>query len=185
MLGRPRTPGTASAGGAGPYRLAYWTLAFALLCGGALRLVWIEDMEWKEDEQWSYRMSQEVGRVRPWPRVGMPTSLEMPNPGLSVWVFVAIGRVATLPTSMAHFIAILNVIGLLGFTAAVCAELPSREREPWLWGLALQAVSPFAIRMSRKIWPPSLLTPMLLLLWVGHRHRQARWGAVTWGLVAP
>ena len=37
--------------------------------------------------------------------------------------------------------------------------------------------------MSRKIWPPSLLTPLLLVLWISHRHRQARWGAFAWGLV--
>ena len=37
--------------------------------------------------------------------------------------------------------------------------------------------------MSRKIWPPSILTPLLLLLWISHQHRQARWGAFTWGLV--
>ena len=60
---------------------------------------------------------------------------------------------------------------------------PDREREAWLWGLALQAVSPFAIRMSRKLWPPSLLTPLLLVLWISHRHRQDRWGAFAWGLV--
>ena len=49
--------------------------------------------------------------------------------------------------------------------------------------MALQAVSPFAIRMSRKLWPPSLLTPLLLVLWISHRHRQDRWGAFAWGLV--
>ena len=77
----------------------------------------------------------------------------------------------------------LNMIGLIGFAWAVRVYLPAREREPWLWGLALQAVSPFAIRMSRKIWPPSTLTPLLLLLWISHQHRQSRWGAFAWGLV--
>jgi len=176
-------PSTTSTKQAGRCYLAWWTLAVALFCGGILRSVWIEDMEWKDDERWSYRMSQEVGRTRPWPSVGMPTSLEFPNPGLSVWVFVPIGRVANTPTSMARVVVLLNMIGLLGFAGAVRAFLPSREREPWVWGLALQAVSPYAIRLSRKIWPPSLLTPCLLLLWISHRHRQARWGAFTWGLV--
>jgi hypothetical protein len=140
-------------------------------------------MEWKHDEQWCYRMSQEVGRVRPWPAVGMPTSLGIPNPGLSVWALVPIGRIATSPTSIARAVGVLNVISLIGFAAAVCAYLPSSEREPWLWGLAFEAVSPFPIRMSRKIWPPSILTPLLALLWVSQRHRQKRWGALMWGLV--
>ena len=167
----------------GRNRLAWWTLALALICGGILRWVWIEDMEWKNDEQWTYRMSQEVGRTRPWPSVGMPTSLKFPNPGLSVWIFVPIGRMAKTPTSMARVVVLLNMIGLIGFAGAVRAYLPPREREPWIWGLALQAVSPYAIRLSRKIWPPSILTPLLLLLWISHRYRLARWGAFTWGLV--
>jgi hypothetical protein len=139
-------------------------------------------MEWKDDEKWSFRMSQEVGRTRPWPGVGMPTSLGFPNPGLSEWVFVAIGRVANTPTTMARVVVLLNMIGLIGFAAAVRAFVPPAERESWLWGLALQAVSPFAIRMSRKVWPPSILTPLLLVLWIGHRYRQGRWGAFAWGL---
>jgi hypothetical protein len=177
------TPSTTSASHDIRNRLVWWTLAFALVCGGILRLIWIEDMEWKKDEQWSYRMSQEVGRTEPWSWVGMPTSLGFPNPGLSVWIFVAIGRIATTPTSMARAVALLNIVALLGFAGAVRAYLPVRQREPWLWGLALQAVSPFAIRMSRKIWPPSTLTPFLLLLWISHQYRQARWGAFAWGLV--
>ena len=37
--------------------------------------------------------------------------------------------------------------------------------------------------MSRKIWPPSILTPLLLLLWISHLHRGRRWGAFAWGLI--
>jgi hypothetical protein len=163
--------------------LGWYALALALICGGILRSLWIQDMEWKQDERWSYRMSQEVGRSQPWPAVGMATSLGFPNPGLSVWLFVPIGRIAKTPTAMVRAVVFLNMIGLVGFAAAVRAYLPPQEREPWLWGLALQAVSPFAIRMSRKIWPPSILTPLLLLLWISHRHRLSRWGAFAWGLV--
>jgi hypothetical protein len=183
MESLPKTPSSTSATKAGRYGLAWWTLAFALFCGGILRLVWIEDMEWKKDERWSYRMSQEVGRTLPWPSTGMPTSMSFPNPGLSVWIFVAIGRIATTPTSMARAVGLLNIIGLLGFAWAVRAYIPAREREPWIWGLALQAVSPYCVRLSRKIWPPSILTPFLLLLWISHQYRQVRWGAFTWGLV--
>ena len=138
----------------------------ALVAGGILRSVWIGDMEWKHDERWTYQMSQEVGRSRPWPAVGMPTSLGFSNPGLSLWIFVPIGRMAGTPTSMARAIVFLNMIGLVGFACAVRAYLPAQEREPWIWGLSLHAVSPFAIRLSRKIWPPSILTPLLLLLWM-------------------
>jgi hypothetical protein len=180
---RPPLPSTRVSNRDGRALLAWSVLALALLGGGVLRLLWIEDMEWKKDERWSYQMSQEVGRSLPWPAVGMPTSLGFPNPGLSVWIFVPIGRIAVTPTAMARVIVFLNMIGLLGFGVAVRACLPSSDREPWIWGLSLQAVSPFAIRMSRKIWPPSILTPLLLSLWISHRYRLSRSGAFAWGMM--
>ena len=130
------TPKPASDDREGRYRLTWWALALALVAGGIMRFIWIEDMEWKHDEQWTYLMSQEVGRMRPWPSVGIRASLKFPNPGLSMWMFVPIGRIADRPTTMARVVACLNMIGLIGFVAAVRAYLPPREREPWLWGLA-------------------------------------------------
>ena len=184
MTVSPRTtPSTIAGSHDGRSRLAWWTLAFALICGGVLRLVWIEDMEWKQDEQWAYLMSQAVDRTWPLPWTGMLSSLGFPIPGFSVWIFVATGRIVHTPTSMARVVAMLNILALVGFAGAVRVYLPAREREPWIWGLALQSVSPFAIRLSRKIWPPSTLTPFLLMLWISHRHRQSRWGAFAWGLV--
>jgi hypothetical protein len=180
---RPMTPSAPPRRHDGRHRLAWCTLAFALICGGILRSVWIEDMEWKPDERWTYQMSQEVGRSRPWPWVAKASWLGFPNPGLNVWVFVPIGRIAATPTAMARVVVLLNLIGLVGFAGAVRAYLPPAEREPWIWGLALQAVSPYCVRLSRKIWPPSILTPFLLLLWISHQYRQVRWGAFTWGLV--
>jgi hypothetical protein len=84
---------------------------------------------------------------------------------------------ATTPTSMARVVALLNIIGLLGIAGAVRVYLRARQREPWIWGLSLQAVSPFAIRLSRKFRPPSTLTPFVLAFWISHQYRQARWGA--------
>ena len=55
-------------------------------------------------------------------------------------MFVAIGRFTNTPASMARAVALLNMIGLFGFAVAVRLYIPSKEREPWLWGLALQAV---------------------------------------------
>ena len=184
MTESPRTtPSTIAGSHDGRSRLAWWTLAFALICGGVLRLVWIEDMEWKQDEQWAYLMSQAVDQTWPLPWTGMLSSLGFPIPGFSVWIFVATGRIVHTPTSMARVVAMLNILALGGFAGAVRVYLPAREREPWIWGLAFQSVSPFAIRLSRKIWPPSTLTPFLLMLWISHRHRQSRWGAFAWGLV--
>jgi len=166
------------------FRLAWSIFALALIAGGLLRLVWIDDMEWKKDEQFSYQISRDAGPIRTWPALGMQTSLsdDFRNPGLSVWVFIVIGRFVATPTAMARVVAVSNILALLGFAVAVRTLLPVREREPWIWALALQAVNPFSIRVSRKIWPPSVLPLFLLWLWVGHLKRDTRWGALSWGL---
>ncbi len=166
------------------FPLAWSIFAFALVAGGLLRLLWIGDMEWKKDEQFSYRVSRDAGPIRSWPALGMQTSLgdDFKNPGLSVWIFIVIGRFVATPTAMARVVAVFNILALLGFAMAVCTLLPDREREPWIWGLAIQAVNPLAIRVSRKIWPPSVLPCFLLWLWVGHLKRHTRWGALCWGL---
>jgi hypothetical protein len=163
-------------------RLAWTAVVLAVVAGAALRWAWVGDIEWKKDEQFSYNASRDAGPIRTWPKFGMETSLHFPNPGLSVWAFIVIGRFAPSPTSMARVVQTLNVLALVGFAAAARAFVPAREREPWLWAVALQAVNPFAVRMSRKIWPPSVLPPFLLAFWVGHLHRRSRWGAFAWGL---
>lgn len=185
-VSRAGTEGKGAARGDGPAvsRLAWWTLAVALVCGAVLRLVCPADIEWKKDEQWSYRMSREAGPVSSWPPVGMETSLSQSfrNPGLSVWVFMAAGRLAPSPMALARWVEVSSVLALIGFAAAARAWVPAAEREPWIWGIALQAVNPTAVRIARKIWPPSVLPPFLLALWAGHLNRTKRWGACTWGL---
>src|SRR5262249_3528505 len=46
-------------------------VAFAL--GAVLRLIWVEDMEWKADEVWTFSQTQEVGHTKPFPWLGMPS----------------------------------------------------------------------------------------------------------------
>jgi hypothetical protein len=163
--------------------VAWSALLLTMIVGVLLRWIWIEDMEWKQDERWSYEMSQTVDRTAPWPRVGMATSLGFPNPGLSVWIFIALGLLTSTPTGLALLVGALNVLGLIGFSVAIRGYLPARSREPWLWGIALQAINPYAIRLSRKIWAQSILTPFVLVLWTGQLNRRTWWGSFLWGLI--
>jgi len=64
--------------------LALVTLAWALLAGAGLRLVWVDDMEFKADEVWTFQQTQQAGRTAAFPWRGMPSSHGMENPGLSV-----------------------------------------------------------------------------------------------------
>ena len=66
-----------------------WIILF-IIFGCLLRLLWAEDMKWKEDEIWMYRTARSVveGRMH-WPWLGMSNGVGFLNPGLSVWCFIA------------------------------------------------------------------------------------------------
>ena len=59
-----------------------WIILFIVL-GCLLRLVWAEDMKWKEDEIWMYQTARSVVQGRmPWPWLGMSNGVGFLNPGL-------------------------------------------------------------------------------------------------------
>src|SRR5690242_7255914 len=78
----------------------------ALLLGAVLRLLWGLDIEFKRDEAWTYERTQCAGRTEGFPHVGMETSVGFPNPGMSVWVFLAAAKLtaATDPVALARFV---------------------------------------------------------------------------------
>ncbi len=74
-------------------RLAIFAgLFIAILLGAFLRTIWGDDIEYKDDERFTFEHSQAIGASDPWPWTGMPMSLGPPNPGLSVWVFSGLAR---------------------------------------------------------------------------------------------
>ncbi|MFL5340075.1 MAG: hypothetical protein ACJ8F7_07980 [Gemmataceae bacterium] len=160
-------------------------LAVALLLGAGLRLLWVGDIEYKFDEQWTFEQTHDFGQTRTLPWFGMASSASMRNPGLSLWVFFALGRLFgdDDPTCLARGVQVLGIaaLGLLTAFALVC--VPRGEREAWLWAAALAAVNPLCVLVQRKIWPPSVLPVLTLLMLAGwwYRHRPA--GAFVWGLL--
>lgn len=160
-------------------------LAAALLAGIALRLIWGADIEWKADEQFTFEQAMRVGRDLPWPWTGMSTSVFLPNPGLSVWVFVAIARIFAVetPPDLARAIQLLNIAALIGLLVFVARAVPAEQRERWFWAIALAALNPLAVIIERKIWPPSVLPPFMVLFLVGWWFRDRIWGAALWGAI--
>ena len=88
----------------------------AVAIGAALRLVWLRDMEWKQDETWTYEHSRQVQHWSDLSWTGMPASVGVPNPGMSLWVFVALTKLFAVqdPTGLARAVQICN-IGALFF----------------------------------------------------------------------
>jgi hypothetical protein len=151
-----------------------------------LRFWRLDEMEYKGDEQWTYVHAMRIPAQDPWPLVGMKSSTGLPNPGLSVIVFVGLAKAvgARSPTDLAAGVVTLNVAALaLAFLFA--SRLATKdEREAWRWGGVLAAVSPFAVLMQRKIWAQSLLPIFSMLFLVGWWRRDSRWGALLWGVLS-
>ncbi len=150
-----------------------------------LRLIHVEDMEYKEDEEFNFLKTQASGAAA-WPWIGMPSGVYIPNPGMSVWIFTLLARLyrATEPTQLATAVQLCALAGiglLIPFTLKFVAE---KEREPWLWATVLAAVNPFAVLYSRKLWPEPCLLPFCVITLMGFWRREKFWGAITWGLFA-
>lgn len=160
-------------------------LAAALLLGAGLRLIWGADIEYKLDEAWTFQQTQRGARTEPFPWLGMPSSTRVLNPGMSVWVFLLLGRVggAETPADLARAVQLVNVAALVLLIAFALRWVSPAERELWLWAAALAAVNPLAVLFQRKIWPPSVLPLLSVVLLMGWWGRHRRGGAFLWGLV--
>jgi hypothetical protein len=160
-----------------------WLLGAAVTAGCALRLLWVEDIEYKYDEAFMFERSQNVGATEPWPAVGMPSGVGLRNPGMSVWFFVGLARVsgADDPVSLTRAVIVMNVVAIWALAAFVFRCVPRQEREPWLWTVGLAAVNPMAIQLQRKIWAQSVLPLLSVVTLIGWWNRARSWGAMLWG----
>src|ERR1700733_1046568 len=161
-------------------------LSFALIAGALLRLLYVNDMEYKEDEEYNFTQSQLIGTAQqPWPWYGIPSGVYLVNPGMSIWVFTALAKVFGLhqPTSLAHAVQLFALLGIclvIPFTLRFVAD---EERRDWLWAYALAMVNPFLILYQRKLWPEPFLPFFTMLTLMGWWKRTQRWGAFLWGFV--
>jgi len=168
-----------------PAAVSFWLPAAVIFIVAALfRFIWVSDIEFKTDEQWTFEHVMAARAGEAWPWFGMPTSQNANNPGMSVWVFMALGCVTGVdtPTDLARVCQWTNVLAILGLLAFTRRCVPPETRALWLWAAALAAVNPVVVLLHRKIWPPSVCPLILVGVLVGYWHRDRRWGAALWGL---
>lgn len=161
-------------------------LLFAVLaCGLTLRLVWVGDMEYKNDERKLFIVSQHAAKTGEWPSLGMISSTGMRNPAMSDWIFILLSKGFSVeqPTDLAMAVRGLNCLGLLLLFCWAWRQRNQLRRFIWLWVSALAAVSPFMILFQRKIWAQSTLPLFLVLLLIAVSARHRRIGAFGWGLL--
>jgi hypothetical protein len=161
-------------------------LALALAAGIAFRLMLPETIEFKGDEKFTFDHVVNVLHGGAWPPHGMRMSIGGPNPGMSVWVFILLGQVfrPETPPDLARVVQLLNVAAHVAFLAFIMTAIPRRQRDPWLWGLALWAVNPLAVIHERKIWPPSVLPIFMVAMLCGWWYRRHWLGSFLFAAVA-
>ena len=156
-----------------------WLLGATLLLGAALRLIWGETIEFKEDEAWLFRLVSDHCIHGEWSPLGMPSSQHVRVPGLSVWVCYPLGHLFGVdePTSR-RGVQWSSVAALVGMVLFAWRCVPAAERESWLWAAAILAVNPMAVLYHRKLWPPCMLPMFCMLFAFGWWYRNRRWGAL-------
>lgn len=162
--------------------VVYLALAAVLAAGMGLRLIWLEDIEYKADEKWTWQHAKAAAGTQPIAWVGMPTSAGLENPGMSLWAFIPLARLSDGPVELARGVAWLSIAAIVIWIAFAC-RLPPAEREPWLWAAALYAVNPLAVLHHRKIWPNCLYPSLIALLILCWYRRERRTMAFAWGVL--
>jgi 4-amino-4-deoxy-L-arabinose transferase-like glycosyltransferase len=160
-------------------------LALILLLAAILRLGAPGITEFKRDEGNLAQLALELAHGRDLPLLGLSSSVNVPNPPISVYLFAVPFALSDSPMVATVFVGVLNVIavGLVwglarryyGPVAAITAGI-------------LYAAAPWAAIYSRKIWAQDLLPPFVVatvftgLLGYGEGKRWARWAH--WPLLA-
>ncbi len=157
-------------------------LFIIILIGLLLRLVWTSDMEWKDDEQQMFAMAHEAAGKCTLPSAGMRSGGGIVNPGMSVGPFAVIAMFTSTPVAMNRAVQIINVVSILCFLMFMLLKVEQSEKEIWLSGIALAAISPLTVLFSRKIWAQDLLPIFSFVIIFANANRRKGWGAFVWGL---
>ncbi len=163
-----------------------FVLLFALVVGILLRVTFVNDMEYKEDEEYNFTQTQLIGVSKPWPWYGIPSGVYLVNPGMSIWVFTILAKLFGIhtPTSLAHAVQLFALFGMaLVIPFAYRMIQDQQERKTWLWAFLLAMVNPFLVLYQRKLWPEPFLPFFTMTTLMGWWKRETRIGALVWGLV--
>lgn len=156
-----------------------------------LRLIYPLDLEFKLDEAYMWdRVHGVLTGQEQWPLLGMPSGVSVRNPGMSIWVFIALGWILKQfafihplvfsPVGLSLFVGVLNALAIF----LLIKLMGTKTKTQWIaWSLAaLYACNPLGVLMQRKIWAQSLLPLFcvaLLFFWKNRAHARS---AFFWGV---
>lgn len=134
-------------------------LAAVLALAALLRMGWPGISDFKSDEARITALALDLAEGKSLPLHGIATSVGLPKPALSIYLYALPLLLWPNPLSATLFTGALNVLAVAlcwwlgrrywGASAGLCAAL-------------LFAAAPWAVMFSRKIWEPDLLAPFAL-----------------------
>lgn len=160
-------------------------LVAILLLAGTLRLGAPGVTEFKRDEANLSRLALDLAQGADFPLLGISSSVGIPNPPISVYLFALPYALDATPILATLF------VGALGTLAVALTWLLVRRTfgpRAALIAALLYAASPWAAIFARKIWAQDLLSPFIVgtvLLGVAGFGERRRWAqALHWPLLA-
>lgn len=160
--------------------LTVWAGLF-LLVGIVLRLIWLQDMEWKADEKLMHALAKSAYEKGATPDLGMPSGAGLPNAGFSIAPFAILYALSTDPVIMTLGVAVVNCIALLLFLV-IAKRMPQRSQE-FVCGIGLMSVNLLMVLYSRKLWAQDLLPIFMAGIWYLHTQRRFLLSLVGIGLL--
>jgi 4-amino-4-deoxy-L-arabinose transferase-like glycosyltransferase len=135
-------------------------LALILLLAAALRLGAPGISEFKRDEANMMARALDLARGRDLPLLGLSSSVNVPNPPISVYLFAVPFVFSDSPLPATLYVGVLNVLAVLLTWALARRYLGARAA---LIAALLYAVSPWGAIYARKLWAQDLLPPFVVL----------------------
>lgn len=135
-------------------------MAAILALAALLRMGWPGVNSFSFDEARISLMALQMARRGEFARVGLPSSVGVPNFPAAVWIFALPYRFSKDPLVATSFVGLLGTIAVAGIW-----WLARKAWGTWagLSAALLFAASPYAVLYSRGIWGQDLLPPLAVL----------------------
>ena len=160
-------------------------LVLILVLGAALRMGAPGISEFKRDEANMMARALDLARGRDLPLLGLSSSVNVPNPPISVYLFAFPFLFSDSPLPATLYVGALNVLAVALTWALARRYLGARAA---LIAALLYAASPWGAIYARKLWAQDLLPPFAVLAvftaLLGYAENK-RWARIThWPLLA-
>lgn len=124
------------------------------------RLTNLDLVEFKTDEASNLLLATRIFFGHPLPYAGIATSVGILNPPFFIYLLIPFTLISFDPKTITFLIALINTLSI-GFLFLIIKKYYGKT--PAIITSVLIAFSPWSIILSRKIWPPDMVLPLIVL----------------------